>query len=43
MTSRFIDVATFAAVTLQVFVGATFFGALGMIALTSFSIIPQPY
>lgn len=43
MFDRFISVATAIAVTMQVTVGLVFFGALTMMTLMGFSVIPAPY
>ncbi len=42
MYGRLLGFVTFVAVSLQVTVGVAFFGALSLIVLTSFSVIPQP-
>ena len=43
MLDRFITSAIVVAVTLQVTIGAIFFGALTAVTLMAFSIIPSPY
>lgn len=43
MTDRFINVATAAAVTLQLTVSTVFFGAVVAMTLIGFSVIPGPY
>jgi len=43
MTDRLLNIATVAAITVQVGVGFVFFGALTMMTLMGFSVIPGPY
>lgn len=43
MTDKFLTYATVAAITMQVGVGIVFFGALIIMTLSGFGIIPTPY
>ena len=43
MADRFLNIATVAAITVQVGVGSVFFGALAAMTLMGFSVIPGPY
>ena len=43
MFDRFITIATAAAALLQVSIAIVYFGGLGLIVLTSFSIVAAPY
>ena len=43
MTDRFLNIATIAAVSLQVAIGVIFFGALTVMTLSGFALIPAPF